>query len=1073
MKTHRNALLTTSLLVGVTALAPKVGHAAAAATDSGDDGPITTNGTGAAAMLMAVQAPASQTATSTDSTPASTVKEVVVTGSRIPRSRASTAQPVDVITKQDIEDRGFSNLADAINSLPATGAGVTPIGVQNGFDTGRNFIDLFGLGSTHTLTLVNGLRFVGDNPTNFFSVSSGGNQVDLNALPSLFLENIDTVYGTGAATYGTDAVAGVVNVVFTKHYTGEEFIARSGISDFGDIPRYDVEGAIGRDFDLPWGGRVNVAVDFQYDKTNALNQNDRPWLSDGLSFAANPNYSGPGTGPQQIVIRNFRFPSLTTGGVPFMLDNFTPLTANGAPYTSPGSQIVNFATGGNLVPENIGPLYNYPLSLFAYTNSSGGDGLNLAQLQSLQTPLDRRVFTGMINYEITPHLRWDTTVFYSDNVAVETVRQPNYNVVFFGAANACNQPSGTSGSLLICGDNAFLNSQAKSVLTANGISLQPGQPAFYLSRDNADITPNPNDSYVHTLDIQSVLSGDFTALNRDFNWSVAFSRGEAYSFFHREGIIYNRPDTIDPAAGDLFGNALDSVLVGGTPMCRIKAQNPGSTDPNINNCVPYNPFGASNPGNAQSVAYFEGAFDDKALNTQDDILAHSNFRIIKLPAGDMKMDLGWEYRRVGSTFSPNENELLGEGNSVPIDPISAGYHTNEYFTEVNIPLLGGDFRFPLGYYFNLHGAYRDVENSQAGTNKAWEWEAIYQPVKDVMFRYSRSKTYAAPTLGEAFAPQTSAYDFATDPCVVSQITQGPDPAVRQKNCTALLNGLGINPANFTSDPSANATVPISTGGNPNLKNEIGNSFTYGVVLRPHWTPGLQLTADYIEINLTNALEQFNLSEEAAECFDSTNYPSNQACAQIVRDPKSGFIIGGNESFINAGLNQLQVVQYDLDYDRNVNQIPGIGLLPFVHTNSDLGRFTTSIKVTNQRSSTNSINSTAQDTVQTAGTIGTPKWRFLASFIYQRGPWRAGWVTNYVGPGLYSTTTTAANQIPYEIKEYMTHNASLGYKLTPNIRLQFNVNNIFNTQPPSPVGTYPVTYYDFIGRYFLFSINGKF
>jgi outer membrane receptor protein involved in Fe transport len=1080
MKTHRHALLTTSLLVGFTALAPQVGRAAE--TDAGSDGPLTTNGTGHAAALVALQGQAGAAAAARRDCPdgsapvngqcPSAVKEVVVTGSRIPRARTTTDQPVEVITKQDIDDRAFANLADAINNLPASGAGVTPIGVQNSFGTGRNYIDLFGLGSTHTLTLVNGLRFVGDNPTNFFSTTSGGNQVDLNALPTLFLDHIDSVYATGAAVYGTDAVAGVVNVELTKHFTGEEFIVQGGISDFADIPRYTVEAAIGRDFNL-FGGRLNVAVDFQYDKTNALNQNDRPWLSNGLSFVANPNYNGPGTGPQQIVIPNFRFPSLTAGGVPFMLDNFTPLTADGTPYTTPGAKIVNFATGGNLVPENIGPLYNYPIDLFAFTNSSGGDGLNLAQLSSLQTPLNRKVFTGMINYEINPHLRWDTYVFYSDNIAVETVRQPNYNVVFFGAANACNQPSGSSGSLLICGDNAFLNSQAKGVLTANGIALSPNTPAFYLSRDNTDITPDPISSYVHTLNIASTLTGDFDLFSRNFAWNVSASRGEAYSFFHQMGIIYSRPDTINPAAGDLFGNALDSVMVGGSPECRIKAMNPGSTDPNIANCLPYNPFGVSNPGNGASARYFTGAFDDKAKNVQDDILGNIGFTIIHLPGGDAKMELGYEYRKLQTSFTPNENALLGEGNSVPIDGIKAGYHTNEYYTEMRIPVFGADFNFPLAYRLSIDGAYRNVESSQAGTNKAWQWGFNYQPVRDLTLRYSRSKTYAAPTLGEAFAPQTSAYDFATDPCVVSQITQGPDPSVRAKNCTALLNGLGINPSTFTTDPSNNASVPIMAGGNPKLKNEVGNSFTYGVVVQPRWTPGLTLTADYIQVTITNALEAFNLTQEAAQCFDSPNYPNDPSCAAIQRDPKSGFIIGGTESFINAGFQRFQAVNYSLFYDRPVNKIPGVSLLPFVNPSADLGRLTANVNIVNIRSFTNSIDGSTQDETQFAGTIDTPKWRWQAAFTYSRGPWRAGWVTHYIGPALYSTTTGPANQIPYQLKEYMTHDASLAYRLTPNIRLQFNVNNMFDTPPPSPVGTYNVTFYDFIGRYYLFSIRGKF
>jgi iron complex outermembrane receptor protein len=416
MKSNKHLMLATTLFAGFAAFAPQAVQAAAAApsttTPSNADEPITTGGSSQVVVLAAAQAPAAAVAGKKHTCPDGTVTtgdcpnsvtEVVVTGSRIPRARTTTDQPVEVITKQDVDDRAFANLADAINSMPGTGAGITPIGPQNSFGTGRNYIDLFGLGSTHTLTLVNGLRFVGDNPNNFFANTSGGNQVDLNALPTLFLDHIDTIYATGAAVYGTDAVSGVVNVDLTKHFVGEEFVAQGGLSTYADIPRYEVEGAIGRDFNV-LGGRLNIAADFQYDKTNALNEADRPWLSDNLAFVANPTNALP----QQVVIPNFRYPSVTPGGVPFMLDNFTPLTLDGTSYLS-GGKIVNYANNGNLVAQNLGPLYNYPLADYAYANSSGGDGLNLAKLTSLQTPLDRKVFTGMINYDLGSHFHWTPT----------------------------------------------------------------------------------------------------------------------------------------------------------------------------------------------------------------------------------------------------------------------------------------------------------------------------------------------------------------------------------------------------------------------------------------------------------------------------------------------------------------------------------------------------------------------------------------------------------------------------------------------------------------------------------------
>jgi hypothetical protein len=232
------------------------------------------------------------------------------------------------------------------------------------------------------------------------------------------------------------------------------------------------------------------------------------------------------------------------------------------------------------------------------------------------------------------------------------------------------------------------------------------------------------------------------------------------------------------------------------------------------------------------------------------------------------------------------------------------------------------------------------------------------------------------------------------------------------------------------------------------------------------------------VNISNALEYFSLSDEAAECYDSSSYPS-AVCKAFTRDSKTGFITGGDEEYINAGYSRFQALNYSLIYDRQVKQIPGINLLPAVNKAADLGRFTANVNIVNVRSYVNSVTGNQADQYQYAGTVGSnvfgpePKWRWQAVFNYYYGPVRLGWVTHYVGPLLYSTTTTSVDQMPYELKENMTHDISVAYKITPNLRIQFNVNNVFNTPPPSPVGTYPVTYYDFIGRYFLMSLRGKF
>jgi outer membrane receptor protein involved in Fe transport len=1001
-----------------------------------------------AAALAAPLAAGAQTVTTPPSTPPPTTPppttEIVVTGSRIARTNVTQVQPVTVITGEDIHDRGFANLADIINQLPAAGAGITPIGDQNDFGVGRNYIDLFSLGSNRTLTLVNGLRYVGDNPTNIFA-NEGGNQVDIHALPTLFVDSIETVPATGAAVYGSDAVSGVVNIIMKKHFEGAEFTAQSGISTYGDASRYTAEGAVGHNF---LNDRLNVAVDFQYDHTNPLTAGNRPYTAEQNGFVANPAYTGQAGVPAEIVAPNLRFSGITLGGLPLQLDGQTPI------YLPGTNTIAQFAKNGNLVAFNPGTVYG---GGFLGGSASGGDSLNEAPLAQLQTPLDRKVLTFIASYEITPHIKAYFNLSYSNNGATETVNQPNYSASFFGVASGYNSPQ-AGNALLISSQNAFLTPQAQSVLAANGVG------DFYLNRANVDISPDPIKSSVETINGSVQVVGDFNALDRDFDWNLSYVHGVSYSRFDQDNLVYGNPAYNVP---DLFGYAVDSIIgANGQPECRIKAQNPTSTNPAIANCVPFDPFGVNNNTKA-ALAYFTADFGNHAMNEQDDAQANFGGTVFKLPGGDWKVTTGFEFRREMATFTPSTASAEGIGYSVPISGQIGAYHTDEIYAETLIPILGPGFNLPFAQKFSLQGAYREVWNSIAGYNTAWSYGAQFSPVPDITLRGSRSKTFRDPSLEELFSATTNAYDYGSDPCQVSNISSGPNPKVREANCAKAFAALGANLSTFTNSFVSDYTIPVTAGGNPELKNEVGQSETYGVVLQPRYVPHLTLSADYIEINITNAIEYFGVGNLMEACYDSPNYPNTPACNDFQRQPGTGQIVSAQEGYVNAGFVHFAAVNYALDYLRAINQ------LPFVNTTRDLGTVGLSINGVNIRRSIQSYSGLGYDDINSAGTIGIPRWRWQAELTYAKGPWRLGWTAHYFSASAYDLTLTPSDQEPLKVPESLTHDFSLNYKIQPKVTLRLNINNVFNATPPAPVGTYTDGYYDFIGRYFLFGIDGKF
>ena len=159
---------------------------------------------------------------------------IIVTGSRIPKPNYDTVQPAVVLNSQAIEQRGFVNAADALNELPQFGIpGSSPVGGNGGgaFGSGQSFVNFLGLGSQRTLVLVNGRRFISSNsPSLFSSADAPGEQVDLAQINTKLIDRIETIAIGGAPIYGSDAIAGTINIILKHDYQGLDVDAENGIN---------------------------------------------------------------------------------------------------------------------------------------------------------------------------------------------------------------------------------------------------------------------------------------------------------------------------------------------------------------------------------------------------------------------------------------------------------------------------------------------------------------------------------------------------------------------------------------------------------------------------------------------------------------------------------------------------------------------------------------------------------------------------------------------------------------------------------------------------------------------------
>ena len=201
---------------------------------------------------------------------------IVVTGSRIARPEYSGVLPGVQVSGADLKARGFTNALEALNELPLVGNGASPLTGNNGgqaVSLGSAFVDLLDLGTARTLTLVNGRRYVSGNAASLFVAGNEtGGQVDVNTIPAALIDRIDIVTVGGAAAYGSDAIAGVVNYVLKNKYEGVEVTGRAGMSARKDAGVYALSGIAGVNL---LDNRLNLTVAAEYNHNDGLQADAR------------------------------------------------------------------------------------------------------------------------------------------------------------------------------------------------------------------------------------------------------------------------------------------------------------------------------------------------------------------------------------------------------------------------------------------------------------------------------------------------------------------------------------------------------------------------------------------------------------------------------------------------------------------------------------------------------------------------------------------------------------------------------------------------------------------------------
>jgi iron complex outermembrane receptor protein len=989
---------------------------------------VSRTGTGVLVVSPA-QAPARLAATVTASAAPPTavddgaaVSQLVVTGSRIRRTNPETVAPVTVTTKDDMEDRGFAQFGDLLNQTTSN-APSQPITTTQGLPVltgGRQAPNLFNLGPGRTLTLVNGRRMVTS------SSGLGDRAVDANLIPTGLVQRVEVVQAGGAAVYGSDAIAGVVNYVLKSDFEGSEFSAQYGLSTRGDYPQTALRFTGGRGLA---DARGNVAIDLEWSKTGMLREVDRPFTASSRRMVTNPlNVSANDGQPPTMVIENAHVWLYNRSGVLFTRNGLSAanlLSVNGAP-----AQIS--ADGLAIAPYDPGVIQT------GTSTAIGGEGMDPREASSLAAGVERHSAAVLAHYDLRPNLRLSTELIYGDTRVAEPYGTQSI-VRFVSGSSASGQ-----GPIAFTRDNPFLTSAQVATLSVASPAFAAGGP-LYLSKF-LDILPN-RERRNHTQSGRALVSldGDFAAADRQFYWSAAFGRSRT------EG-----EQSVWAPYTQHMADALNAVRdSSGRIVCAINADAVTANDDSA--CAPLNPFGEGAASEA-ARAYVSVQSGATYVNVHDDLLASLGGDLIRLPGGKAQFSLAYERRKESVRYTPfaaDQAGLLFSG--VKTLPDGGQYRTDEYSGELLVPLLGGAFA-PRGVErLELTGSYRFVDESRASGETVWGAGLRLRTTFGLGLRASKSRNFRAPTLDQQYAPNSLSITFiGTDPCDVDRINSGPNPAVRLANCQrefAAHPGYGAL-STFQDQAENTSITAVSTGGNRDLQNEISHTLTWGLVFQPSYVPGLTVTADRIEIDLQDGLSSFSPASFMAVCYDVQPQPQG-ACQSFSRDA-TGTVVSARQTTFNAGIVQFRGEVYNLSYRFALGALVDrdLGTLELAGEATHTSRYLTSV--------------TGLDRTHLEDTVSAPDWRVRLDARYTRGPLRLTWSMYYL-PAARSAYNDTIETTPYPlVAANAQHSVSASYDFGA-LTLRGGVTNLADEQPSYPVRSYG----DIIGRRWFMGVTARF
>ncbi|AMJ56160.1 MULTISPECIES: TonB-dependent receptor [Stenotrophomonas] len=774
---------------------------------------------------------------------ATTLDRLEVTGSRIRSVDVETAQPIFTVSSEDIKRSGLVSVGDILQNLTVSGTQTFSKAavLASNPEQGGQYANLYNLGEMRTLVLVNGKRWS----------SSLAGFTDMSTIPSSLIDRIEVLKDGASAIYGSDAIAGVINIILRKDFEGAEASVYYGQNSGGDGAKTQYNLTLGA-----VGERSSIMLGASYTKEDPVWAKDRALTR----YGSGPNHAEDSLSP--------------AGPWGRFTDPRAAGTAGAGAYNSKGVWVPNTwainHTGSWDTPIGVGAdssdMANYHLI-------NGDDYYNATQQMMLNQGSENKSVFAAGTYDINDNMRFKSTVMYSERDSKRQI--------------AGYPLTGTSQK------NFPVALSKDSLYNPMGVDILGwGRRIFEL--------PRTSENNVKSFHFDAAVEGTFDFNDRPFDWDV--------------GLNYNQYDVTETARGNINLLALQKALgpsfinSAGVAQCGTSA-NPIALGTNaaLGQCTPFDVLGGASAATPEALTYINTLLNATSQSKSKQYFANITGGLFDMPgdAGEFAFAAGYEHREVSGYDHPDALSSAGYTTDLAAGAASGKYKANEFYLEFMIPLLKD---LPGAQELSLDVASRYSDFDKFGDTINSKFSLTWRPINDLLVRGTYGEGFRAPTMDDTFGGGSQTFDKFTDPCD-AQFGMLSDARVaarcQSEGLASTYRQTDAAGKPITArDTQANAAFQSGVG-NDQLQPETSKTRTVGMVYSPSYVPGLDVSLDWYKITVDNVITGVSANYVLGQCYQNG---VAQFCDQYGRDATTGQVTSLSRG--NANLGSLETEGYN-------------------------------------------------------------------------------------------------------------------------------------------------------------------